>query len=485
MNIQQFYIKIFATILVIFGARLWLVNNFGVAIPFWDQWDTPAVDTFLPWLNCNLKWEQLFTFSNEHRPFFTRGLDLFLLVVNERWDPLVEMVTNCGIYAFAIFILLVILKDLQVIVNYLLLLLLFALSAIPFGWESSLAGLHTGWYLVLLFTFVTLWGLLCHHHFTWQWWLGAGSGLSAFFTIASGLLVLPVVITVKLYLLVIDKANRLKHLPTLVISLLLAGFCAALLPQKLHQTQLSEFMLSVSRTLAWPWTNSSWLGLLIYLPFLILLLKIVLRAQKPSPGELFVLGLGGWVILQAVAMASVRGVSGSAPAWRYMDILACGIIANFLAFQLISATWHSGWIKYSINGYACLWLIVFGYGLYNLMVNTWPAIEHRRTASIEQLRNVRNFISTGNIETLKNKPFLYIPYPDPGVLASRLTDPQLRSILPSSITSLTPLPLNQGGNGILSVIATWLLEKGQILFFLGLWLLCSTLQIFPIQEKSA
>jgi len=473
---KSFYAKAFATVLVIFGARLWLINNYGSSVPYWDQWVSPLLGLFLPWLNCDLTLEHFFAFHNEHRIFFTRSLDLSLLMVNGQWDPLVEMVVNSGIYVFAIFVLIGIVKNLTGRVDNSVLLILIFLGTIPFAWENSLAGLHSCWYLLLLFTFVALWGLLCYDNFTWQWWLGAISGLSAFFNIASGLLVLPVIIIIKLYLLMIDKGNRLKHLPTLVISILIASFCVALLPQKLHQTQLNEFVLSFSRTLAWPWINglSAWLGLLMYLPFLALLLKIVLRAQKPSRGELFVLGLGGWVIVQVAAMVSVRG---SAPAPRYMDILACGIIANFLAFQFISQTEHSGWVKRSINGYAYLWLIVFGYGLYNLNLNTWPAIEYKRATSIEQLSNVRNFIATGDITTLKDKPFLYIPFPNYEHLVSCLTNPQLRNILPSSLTSPTLLPANQGGTGILSVMATGLLTSGQILFFLGLWLLCLTLQI--------
>jgi hypothetical protein len=349
------------------------------------------------------------------------------------------------------------------------------LGIVPFAWENTLAGLHSCWYFVTLFTFVALWGLLCHNSLTWQWWLGAISGLSAFFNIASGILVFPIIIVIKLYLVVVDRSkkkcfysNTIDHLMTVFISILIAGFCFTLLPQKLHQTQFShELVLNFSKAMAWPWTNSIYLSLLIYFPFLTLIIKIILQMQKPSRGELFVLGLGGWVILQTISMVSVRG--GVAP--RYMDILACGIIVNFLAFHFILQTWHSSWVKRSINGYICLWLIIFGYGLYDLMVNTWPAVEGRRVACIEQMQNVRNFIFTGDINTLKNKPFFHIPYPSPEILADRLTNPQLRSILPSSLTSPIPLPANQGGTGMLSMITTYLLENGKVLFFCGLWLL--------------
>jgi hypothetical protein len=87
------------------------------------------------------------------------------------------------------------------------------------------------------------------------------------------------------------------------------------------------------------------------------------------------------------------------------------------------------------------------------------------------MQNVRNFIFTGDITTLKDKPFFHIPYPSPEILADRLTNPQLRSILPSSLTSPIPLPANQGGTGMLSMITTYLLENGKVLFFCGLWLL--------------
>ena len=59
-----------ALLLVVLGAKLWVIQAYGTAIPYWDQWDEANL-FFKPWLEGHLTWGAWFAPHNEHRIFFT------------------------------------------------------------------------------------------------------------------------------------------------------------------------------------------------------------------------------------------------------------------------------------------------------------------------------------------------------------------------------------------------------------------------------
>ena len=75
-----------ALLLVILGAKLWIIQVYGSPLPYWDQWDEAKL-VFKPWLEGHLTWGALFAAHNEHRIVFTRLLDLLELRLNGQWDP--------------------------------------------------------------------------------------------------------------------------------------------------------------------------------------------------------------------------------------------------------------------------------------------------------------------------------------------------------------------------------------------------------------
>jgi len=145
-------------------------------------------------------------------------------------------------------------------------------------------------------------------------------------------------------------------------------------------------------------------------------------------------------------MAYARGASGVIPASRYMDILALGIIVNLLAFHFITKPWYGlpDKIKNYFNFSTCLWKwsVIFGIGWIMITV-TWPTIQLKSIQSIEQLKNTHEFIRTGKTSVLQNKPLMHIPYPNPEWLAGLLSNPQLRTILPHTLTIPSLFQSNQ------------------------------------------
>ena len=74
----------FASILL--GIKLLIINHFGNATPYWDQWDVEADHLYRPWMDGSLRWNDLFIPHNEHRIFTTRISALLLFVV--KWPSL-------------------------------------------------------------------------------------------------------------------------------------------------------------------------------------------------------------------------------------------------------------------------------------------------------------------------------------------------------------------------------------------------------------
>jgi hypothetical protein len=57
-------------LIIIFGAKIWLISRYGSATPFWDQWDSEASKLYKPYFDGTLHFWSLFDADNEHRIFF-------------------------------------------------------------------------------------------------------------------------------------------------------------------------------------------------------------------------------------------------------------------------------------------------------------------------------------------------------------------------------------------------------------------------------
>jgi hypothetical protein len=273
------------------------------------------------------------------------------------------MIVNALLSTTIAIILIAILKNkLEPTVQNWLLVSVILLWSLPYGWENILVACSNNHSLMILFSVISAWGLLLHDNFSWKWWLGAICALAAYFNVASGFFISVVIIILKLYLIAIDKGNRRSHLPTLLICALITMISVMLLVKVpgnavLKAHSVTDFLLAFGKSLAWPWVIYPWLSLILYLPFLALVLRIVWLRRYPSPAEIFILALGGWVILQAASMGYARGAGGSPPASRYMDSLAFGIVVNLFAFYFITQPWYglTCWIKPAFHVFGKYW----------------------------------------------------------------------------------------------------------------------------------
>ena len=181
------WLSLLAVFLVVFGARLWLIERYGSPVPYLDQWDAEAQLVIGPWLNGESSFDKLFSAHNEHRVLNSRLLTLALFCGNGQWDPLLEAVASSFIYGvLAVVAAIGFSRLVEQRYRGAVLFGVVLMGALPFGWENTLVGFQSQFYLLMLFSIVALWGLGIQPPLSAGWWLGASSGMLACLSMGSG-----------------------------------------------------------------------------------------------------------------------------------------------------------------------------------------------------------------------------------------------------------------------------------------------------------
>jgi hypothetical protein len=413
---EQAWLWILSLFLVGLGAKLWLIHGFGSSLPFWDQWEEARV-VYVPWFEHRLSPTLLFSPHNEPRIFFTRVYDLVLLLLGQQWDNQLQIVVNavlhCAILtALGAFMCRGLKKRYWLLVWLPLVLAL----ALPFAWENTLAGLHSCFYFMLLFTLLTIWLLGLHPPGSAGWWCGCATAIMALFTLSSGFFAVWAVLG--LVLVRVWRAPRTwrQHIPTLALWLMLTVAGVLLKAEVKHHRILqahsvAEFVTALGNNLAWPWIILPSFTVLNLFPLAALAWFTLRSREELQPTEGMTLAIGLWVVLQGAATAYARGADGKPPAWRYMDsssfilIADCFSIAILMQHHLRRSHYRRLWLASF-----CLWGIASAFGLALLTLRAWQIdIPERRLYSRAQLQNARAYLATGDVRVLDNKPKSQLP----------------------------------------------------------------------------
>ncbi|MGA2788172.1 MAG: hypothetical protein ABSF60_11660 [Verrucomicrobiota bacterium] len=342
---KHFAVWLAALFLVALGAQLWVVELYGSPLPFWDQW-YEANSLFRPWVEGHLTWGDFFSVHSEHRIQVTRLLDLSLIWLNGRWEPLLEMTVNALIHAvFACGLAFGLWNFFGRKSGGLIVFLLLPFFALPYAGENAIWGLNSLWYFVNVFALATLVGLGFGKTGGRWWWLGLVAAGMSLFTMASGLLA-PMAVG-GLILLRALKHRRLGkgNLITLVVCLFFAVVGMSLSTTSEHDRPLQahafrEFISALVRNLNWPFFDVPAMACFIVLPLAVLLvfyLRPEFQAARPAE---FLLGLALWSGLQAPPCCSrSRG-----PAHGFRDGPRCCCRWFLLpSFFPASAGFHESW----------------------------------------------------------------------------------------------------------------------------------------------
>jgi hypothetical protein len=434
-------IWIAALFLVVFSAKLFLMRDNPVTVPFWDQWDLEARNLYIPFNDCDLSWLQMFSFHNEHRPFFTRLLALDLLVVNGQWDPRLEQVANAALHALTS----VLIAAMCFLANQrrrldLIVFVCALVFAVPFAWDNTLMGIQSAFYLLLLFSVLALWLTTRYRAGSGPWWLGVICAASALFTSAGGVITTLVIVGMAALNLATDRREWRGPLITLLVAVVVIGLGILMasppLPghEQLRAHSASEFTGALMNNLAWPWIDHSRLFAIMWLPIVVVLLIVAVRRARTTELERLIVGLGAWVLLNAAAVAYGRGAGGALPATRYMDFLSIGLVANAVALVAILDRAGTGRaIRRLAVGAVAGWLVFAVVGVDRLMRQMQADLVGWRQLYASHAANVQRFVITGELAEFTSKRPLYdLPYPDANSLAITLRDPFIRRILPAA-----------------------------------------------------
>lgn len=417
----------------------WLtIYFFGNATPYWDQWNGEAASLYLPWLSGSLSLSDLLAPHNEHRIFTMRLLSLGLFVINGNlWNPILEMYVNAAIHSIALtFFIYLVTQSINEKLKKYLVIFSVALFVVPFGWENTLAGFQSQFYLLLLFSFIFLWAIACEKIFSLKWWLGIIAGVLCPLSLASGALTLFIgafILLIRQYFSGERIGKSIYLFATFLI--LLAIISVIYTPSipyhaALKAQNFGEFISALMKVSAWP-VKIPYAAFIIQAPIICLTSLFFLRKQwRMSSSYLYLIAVGGWVFAQFLTISYGR-FSGALSS-RYLDLFAVGLVINFAAL-LIFCEKVSSERKKLLKVATLGWLLVIGFAMILKLPNVFNELKLKSFESKQQEQNVRAYLCTGNKSYLMNKPLQHVPFPDIEYLKSLLDNPTIKGILPANI----------------------------------------------------
>lgn len=466
---RHFVSWLLAFFLVVFGAQLWVVWLYGSALPFWDQWDE-AISLFKPWMEGHLTWADVIAPASDHRIILTHFLDISLIWLNGRWDPLLQMTVNAFVHAvFAGGLAFCLWHFLGRKNAWLVCVLLLPFFTLPYSGENAIWGMNSLWYFVNVFGLVAIVGLGFYRAGSWQWWLGAVAAVLGLLSMALGPLA-PMAAGGLIFLRAI-KNRRLvtENFISLGACLLLFGVGMAMSVRAegyrpLQAHSLAEFASALIRNLDWPFFNAPAMAGVIVLPPVLLLVYYLRPNFQPARAAELLLTLALWSVMQSAVLAYGRANYGDIiPASRYMEVFAILVIASLFAMVLLGELWQRDYFP-KWNG-LLLPIIFAGVIFFGLNQISRIVVDNlllpTRLMNLVAEERVAAFAATGDERDLLEPPTVR---PDPKAALNVLRNAKLQSILPVAC-----LPADSArAAGPLTTASQWLLRHAIAILSAGL-----------------
>jgi hypothetical protein len=458
-----------AFVLAVVGAHCWLVWLYGSPLPFWDQWDE-ALSLFKPWKDGHLTWADIAAPASDHRIILTHFLDMALVSLNGRWDPMLQMTVNVFIHAgYAALLAFSLWHYGGRKQAWLVCLLLLPFFTLPFAGENAVWGMNSLWYLISLLGLGAIVGLGFFPPGSWPWWLGLAAALLGLLSMALG----PVATIAVGGLLVLRSLRERRlvraNLVSFAVCLAVVGLGALFIVRAegfrpLQAHSFAEFTAALVRQLDWPFFRVPEMACLILLP-LALLLVYYLRPgfQNPRGAELL-LTLALWSVLDSAMLAFGRANYGEViPASRYTEVFALLLITSLFALLLLGEQWrHDRVLNWNPVLLPIFFAGVIVWGLArmsdivvdNLLVPT-------RAMNLIAEERLAAFALSGHDQDLAAPPGIR---PNPEHTLWVLRDPKLQPILPPGCLPAAAAP----APGWLTTASQDLLRCGQAMLIAGL-----------------
>ncbi len=426
--------------LLVLGAKLWLIADFGSATPVWDQWDGEAAALYHPYLSDHIPLATFFSPHNEHRILLTRLTALGLLEISGQWDVMLQMILNAALHTGFIVVLLYLLRDLFDRRSGMLLAMFAALlMVVPVGWENALNGFQNQFYFLLLFSLLALACMLSAAAGSRSWWIGIALSVFSFFCMSSGALTVATGAGMAGIQMVLGQRRGRREVIGIGVQVVLAGLMLSAVPMiegtaPLRAHSVGQYFVALRQSVSWPMTSSDFAPFVVFAPMILFAIGVVREPRTAHPTVWLCLGLGAWVLAQHVSLAYGRATGVNAS--RYLDLKTLGLIVNFAALLAVLCKVETRTRRQAIALVVLpgLWLALVGIDFGKSAFRQIPSeIAEKGANGRTQTENLGLFLKTGDASVLHGKPLFAIPYPDPDRLAMLASLPTIRGILPPEL----------------------------------------------------
>jgi hypothetical protein len=447
--------------LILLGTRAALISYAGSPLPFLDEWEADGARLLEPYIQGNLTISDLFIPLNEHRIFFTKLLVLLIFNVSGYWDVVLQMIVNAvldsvTVVAIAYMLSRVLRGGLAVAAIVLSTLI----NAVPFGYDNAVLGFNTHFYLLLAFSFASLWFLTDSLAWSWRWGAGVLCALGSALCLASGSLTFAAAGAAQLLQMACGRRAGLREALGIVLLFVVTLALAITIPHvpeaephKAHS--VGQFLSAFVGLIGWPAHTA--LGLVLVLPTAMFLFRTVADRPMLSDPRWFNVAMFGWVVCQILALAVGRALLPLQN--RYFDILLIGTTINFVsAFWLFQRDAPKRSLMTWRTFALAAWLFALTLSLTHPQRHLPDQIEEWRTMLATGSRNVQGYLATGDSSFIFRAPAAEVPSFFPKRLRELLDTPEIRSALPPALLSVAaPHPWVEAfKSGFLRLGSVWI-----------------------------
>ena len=462
---------------LVFGARLYWLKQFSHPLPYWDEWETDAIDLLIPLKGGYLDWQALFIPQGEHRILVTRLLDLGSAIWNGEWDPRIGMAVSAFFYAASLSLLCAGALKAGPRIGLAAGAAMALLSCLPFDVLNVYWGDQSQMYALNFLAVCTVVIAASEQIDPLTLFGACGSGLVSLFTMGSGFLAPAIAGAMCVAQLRFCKGRRLRvgGLATLFLAIAAIGIFlyrdAPYQGPAYARTWSTFWPAFVSRS-AWPFPPQFGWAILLWSPWLVAT-YCTLFLRRVSVLNWFAVGIGAWAMLNAIGLAHGRPLDLRPFDSKYYTAMSLVIAGSVLSSCALASSWPARRVFIGI-------LLMISLATISAMV---PVAAQGLRASRDQYNGrianaklVKSFLATGNPTQLRETSYWELPYWNGAELADLLDTPSLQRLLPADIrvsatqreSSYVHGPQSPGA---LTVAVLSLMKLGSGIFVFGLALL--------------
>lgn len=414
--------------LAVLGPRLLWLHQFSRAVPFWDEWEGDALYLLIPFAGGFLDWGSLVMPQWEHRILLTRAITLAGTVLNGEWDPRVAMTAGAALWSALIALLGKALLATRTRAGVVAALLVATAGALPYDVTNLLWGGQTQMYGLAFLAVCTIAVAAAPRLTPWMGVAGAAGALLSLFTMGAGLVAPGCAAGICLVRAAFEPAQR-RILGRLAAAFLAVALLGVLLhsPSRAHAPLYAETWAQFQRAwvgaLSWPLPPHPLGALVLWVPWIVQGVS-VLRRREATAAEWLSVGLGGWALVNAIALGYARQYEGPPFDPRFFTSLSLGAFASLLAGLNLAARATPGFGR----GLAGVAAVTVAAGLLVAGARGVPLAQEsgRQRADLEQ--RIRHYLATGDPAPALARP----PHHDGATVLARLDSPLLQPVLPAA-----------------------------------------------------